>query len=243
MCFPADPLTIALALTAVGSGAEYIGNEKAQKAQRGAQEAERIRQKGMEAQQNALFEGQLARTANVPGQGVEDAIASRRAAFMQALEGRSPTQDALPGSGSADSAIAANQNRVVGEQRGESAQQADALARLTGLQQSLFDTNLLNNRDEQQVRMIGGNRLNSARVLPLELQAAARKGAGLRAVGGIAKQVGMSMLGGQFMAGAGLGTGTGVSMSQMYPATAQAAKLTKMQQALQQAASLKGGIY
>lgn len=211
MCF--DPVTAAIvgsALFAGGSAANYVGNQKAERAQKSAYSAEKRRQDDLTAQQDALFQNSLDRTGGVASQeGQDEAAAARKAAFVEALGGKSPDQGFLPGSSTADAAVGENANRVVATQDAFSDQQAGALAKLTGFGDQMLDANILNARDAGAVNQLSTSKRASAGVLDAELQAAARKGGTLRGLGSLATQLGTMALtaglGGMPAAGAGGG--------------------------------------
>lgn len=206
MCF--DPVTAAIvgsALFAGGSAATYAGNKKAERAQGKTYAAEKRRQDDLTAQQDTLFKNSLDRTGAVAGQpGQDDAAAARKAAFVEALGGKSPDQGFLPGSSSADAAVGQNANEVIATQNAFSDQQADALAKLTGFGDQMLDANILNARDAGAVNQLSTSKRASAGVLDAELQAAARKGGTLRGLGGLATQIGGMVLT-NGMGGGGLG--------------------------------------
>lgn len=197
MCF--DPVTMAIigaTALAGGTAASYAGNKQAQKAQLNVFNAEQARQKDFQARQDALFTQALDASRNLAGADTDNAEMQRKAAFISALNGRAPNQDYLPGSSSADAAVAENRNKVVGEQRTESENLAGAKARLEGLGDALFSNRIAAGRRAQEMGQISSFRRGSAGVLDSELASAANKGANLRGIGQIATAIGTSMLGG-----------------------------------------------
>lgn len=211
MCF--DPITMtALALTLGGAGASYVGNQEAQNAQKSAVSAENLRQQAFSKQQDTALNNSLTTAANTATTGLDTATQARQAAFTAALAGKSPTQDYLPGSASADPSVAASVNKVVGDQHAFSAQQGDALARSTALGDDLLGTNINLNRNAQTIDQLGSFKVGSANVLPAELNAAAQKGAGLRGLGSLATTIGsMALMGGLAAPASGIGTAADAS--------------------------------
>lgn len=215
MCF--DPVTMAIigaTALAGGTAASYAGNKQAQKAQLNVFNAEQARQKDFQSRQDALFTQALDASRNLAGADTDAAEASRKAAFIAALNGRTPNQDYLPGSSSADVAVAEGQNKVVGQQRGESEGMASAKARLEGLGDALFSNRIAAGRRAQEMGQLSSFRRGSAGVLDSELTAAANKGANLRGIGQLATAIGTTMLGGSLgsiVGGAGTAAGAGTS--------------------------------
>lgn len=227
MCF--DPVTAAIvgsALFAGGSAATYAGNKKAEHAQKSAYSAEKRRQDDLTAKQDVLFQNSLDRTGGVASQaGQDEATAARKAAFVEALSGKSPDQGFLPGSSTADAAVGENANRVVADQNAYSDQQAGALAKLTGFGDQMLDANVLNARDAGAVNQLSTSKRASAGLLDGELQAAARKGGVLRGLGGLATQLGtMALTSGLGGMPAGAGGGGAASLASGGGASAFAAK-------------------
>lgn len=191
MCFPQ---AIPLAMTVGGSLLNSAGESKAARSQAAASDQERARQNQFSTQQMGYVDRSRDALANVAGTGTDQAVDARKTLLMSALDGRSPTQDALPGSGSADRVIAENGARVAGNEHAAAAQTADAMARLSGLGDSLFSANIGMNRNAQQIGQIGGFKAGSAAALPTELQAAAHKGETQRMLGQLASEIGTAWL-------------------------------------------------
>ncbi|API60529.1 hypothetical protein BSL82_15600 [Tardibacter chloracetimidivorans] len=200
------PWAIPLALAVGGSVAQYFGNQRAENAMMARHNVEQGRQKRMSAEQDALL-GESYESAEKLRDDT-DAVSARKAAFIDALNSRSDNQDFLPGN--APAIVAESNNKVVGEQRARSQQQAEALANLTGMGDQLLDTNVSLGRLGQQIGQIGTSKARSAEVLDAELRAAAQKGSTLRGLGGLAQMVGSAWLG----ANAFTGLGSGATASQ-----------------------------
>ena len=197
MCF--DPVTMAIigaTALAGGTAASYAGNKQAQNAQLNVFNAEQGRQKDFQTRQDALFTQALDASRGLAGADTDNAEASRKAAFIAALNGRLPNQDYLPGSSSADAAVAEGQNKVVGQQRADSEGMASSKARLEGFGDALFSNRIAAGRRGQEMGQISSFRRGSAGVLDSELTSAANKGSNLRGIGQIATTIGSTMLGG-----------------------------------------------
>jgi hypothetical protein len=167
--------------------------------------AEQGRQKGFQDQQDALFQAALNRSSGLAGADTDAAEANRKAAFISALNGRAPNQEYLPGSSSADAAVAESGNKIVGAQRADSEGLASAKARLEGFGDATFANSIAGGRTAQQMGQISSFRRGSAAALDPELLAAMNKGANLRGLGDLAIALGTSALGGSVGAGLGFG--------------------------------------
>ena len=198
MCWP-----LILGTLLGGSALSAIGNHQAASAQMAASNAERARQQALTQQQNALVDRSIANTGNITNGGLDAAIAARKAGIDASLATASPTQGFLPGSSTADASVGRSGAQIVGKEKALTGGLADASARMNGLGDSLFTTNIANNRDAQGVNQIGAAKMDSASVLPYELQAAAQKGAFLRGLGQLASTIGGMAAGGGFGGGSG----------------------------------------
>jgi hypothetical protein len=216
MCGP----LAALGLMAGGSLAKYFGERQAQHAQNRAFQAEQHRQSAMTEQQQAAESDSLAKTATLADPNAEaDAANTRKAAFISALNQRSPTQDYLPGGQGAPSAVADTTNRVVEAQHADSERHAGALASLAGFGDQVFKSSIGVNRNAQTIGQIGRDKQGSAAVLPAELQAAAQKGGFLRGLGDLAMTA-ASFAGGMGGGGAGAGSAGAMQAARAIPSFA-----------------------
>lgn len=203
-----DPISIGIALTVAGSAAQYAGNEQAKRAGLNALSMEQTRQKAKTADQQKLLDSSYdaATKLNDPN-AQQGAIDKRKAAFIEALNARPANSGYLPGADSAPKVVVDASDKAMADQGAFSGQQADALARLTGFGDQLFNTNIQLGRNSQGIGQLGSDKANSAAALQAELNAARFKGGTLRGLGGLAQMVGMAALsGGLLKGGTGLPT-------------------------------------
>ncbi len=189
------PPIVALALTAAGTAATAAGVRKAQKAQDGAREAERIRQKGYQTEADARAAENLASTnKGATDTGMKKAEDERKAASDAAVaEVRAPVEPTganLAGDGSAAKLVAGENATQAAKGLGYAIQQGAAKARLAGFNDVGFENALLNARTNQDIARIANFAKGSSDVLPVELEAASRKGQGLRTVGSLLSTAG-----------------------------------------------------
>ncbi len=201
MCTP----LIALALTAAGTAASAAGVRKAQKAQAGAREAERTRQKGFQSEADARAAENLASTnKGATDSGMAKAEAERKAASDAAVaEVRAPVEAAganLAGDSSGARVVAGENATQAAKGLGYAIQQGAAKAKLAGFNDVGFENALLNARTNQDIARIANFAKGSSDVLPVELEAAAQKGQGLRTLGSVLSTAGT-------VAGIGVGSG------------------------------------
>ena len=201
MCTP----LIALALTAAGTAASAAGVKKAQKAQDGAREAERTRQKGFQSEADARAAGNQASTGKgATDSGMKKAEEERKAASDAAVaEVKAPVEATganLAGDGSAAKLVAGETATQAAKGLGYAIQQGAAKAKLSGFNDVGFENALLNARTNQDIARIANFAKGSSDVLPVELEAAARKGQGLRTLGSVLSTAGT-------ISGIGVGSG------------------------------------
>jgi hypothetical protein len=201
MCTP----LIALALTAAGTAASAAGARKAQKAQAGAREAERTRQKGFQSEADARAAENLASTnKGATDSGMKKAEDERKAASDAAVaEVRAPVEATganLAGDGSAAKLVAGETATQAAKGLGYAIQQGAAKAKLAGFNDVGFENALMNARTNQDIARIANFAKGSSDVLPVELEAAAQKGQGLRTLGSVLSTAGT-------VAGIGVGSG------------------------------------
>lgn len=191
MCTP----LVALALTAAGTAASAAGARKAQKAQAGAREAERTRQKALQGEADV----RAAENFNNTGKGATDsgmakAEAERKAASDAAVaEVRAPveaTGENLAGDSTAAKLVANENASQAARGLGYALQQGSAKAKLASLGDVGFENAIMNARTNQDLARIANFAKGSADVLPVELEAAAQKGQGLRTLGSLLSTAG-----------------------------------------------------
>lgn len=108
----------------------------------------------------------------------------------------------------ANSIVTREMAKKTGEAQAFTDQQGAALASLRSFGDMLGDTSRLQGRDASLVGQVGGFKRGSSNVLPLELEAAAQKGQGLRVLGDILGGIGgislnAGLTGGKLFGGGG----------------------------------------
>lgn len=180
-----DPLTIAgAALTAGSTVANAVGARSAAKARDNALAAERIRQGALDQEAQALnaksqdrfedFEGQRETKTEALGDYFANA-APETGAANAAAGTATPT--------STNSVVTREMAKQSGKAKQFTDQQAGSLASLRAFGDVLGDASRLQARDAGLVGQIGGFKRGSSNIMPLELDAAAQKGAGARFLG------------------------------------------------------------
>jgi hypothetical protein len=201
MCTP----LIALALTAAGTAASAAGARKAQKAQAGAREAERWRQKGFQDEADARASENFGKTGkDATDAGMAKAESDRKSAADAAVaDVRAPIEATganLAGDSSAAKVINTENASQAARSLGYALQQGAAKAKLSSFNDVGFENAINNARTNQDIARIANFAKGSADVLPVELEAAAQKGQGLRTLGSILSTAGT-------VAGVGVGSG------------------------------------
>jgi hypothetical protein len=201
MCTP----LIALALTAAGTAASSAGARKAQKAQAGAREAERLRQKGYQSEADARAEENFTKTGkDATDAGMKNAEDERKAASDEAVANvRAPVEAAganLAGDSAAARLVEGENAAQAAKGLGYAIQQGAAKAKLAGFNDVGFENAISNARTNQDLARIANFAKGSSDVLPYELEAAAQKGRGLRTLGSVLSTAGT-------VAGIGVGSG------------------------------------
>ena len=185
-----DPISASLALAAAGTAAQAAGQRKAQKAMDGAREAERIRQKGYQDQSNAVLENSMAGADKGAQDSVEaKALADRKAASDAAVaEVRQPVEATganLAGDQTANAVIDAERSAQGAKALGFAGQQGGAKAKLLSVNDLNFSNAIANARALQEQGRIANFAKGSSDVLPIELEAASRRGQGLQTLGSL----------------------------------------------------------
>jgi hypothetical protein len=200
-----DPITASIALTVAGTAAQAAGQNRARKAMQGAQSAERIRQKGLQDQSEAVLKASEARGSKASQDNEQAAAeASRKADYAAATEAaQAPvvaTGDNIAGDQTANSIIQNEQAAKSAQSLGYAGQQGNAKAALQGFSDLQLGNALANARANEQQRVLGNFMRGSSDVLGLEMQAAAQKGESLKTLGTLLNAGGMI---------AGMGAGAG----------------------------------
>lgn len=203
MCIPLA--AAAIIASVAGSAAQAAGQRRAQKAQAGAREAERVRQKGFQDESAAAVTESMA-NASKGSQDTKQAQAEgeRKSAYDAATEAAQAPVAAVGQNLAGDTAG----NAVIGDElarqssraTGYAGQQGSAKAAIQGFNDLQLGNALYNARQLQHQAQLGNFMQGSAGVLPVEMEAASHKGDGLKNFGSALSAAGTIM---------GMGAGSG----------------------------------
>jgi hypothetical protein len=182
------PVAIALAMTAAGSAAQAAGARRAAKAMSGAREAESIRQKGFQDQATQISEQSLSKSGRASTEADMKAAEEARAADAAAAtaEVRRPieaTGENLAGDQSANRLLSSEADMQAARNLGYAGQQGAAKAGLLSFNDVTFQNAINNMRSGQDLNTISNFMRGSSGVLPVELEAASRRGDNLKTLG------------------------------------------------------------
>ena len=202
-----DPITIAgLALTAGSTVANSIGQSQVAAARNDALEAERIRQRALDQEAQALNTQSQDRYKDFSGQ--QDQKAQELGDYFagqqiegQAAAGEQAAAAALPTSASNITVREEAKQRSAASQFTD--QQGRALGELRAFGDLLGGIGRDQARDASLIGQIGGFKQGSSAVLPYELDAAASAGKGAQTLGDILGLAGMAATGYGVSRGAG----------------------------------------
>lgn len=183
-----NPVAIALSLTAAGSAAQAAGARRAAKAMEGARIAESIRQKGFQDQAAAVVDESLSKSGRgATEQGMKEAAAERAAASDAAVaEVRKPVEAVgsnIAGDQSGNQVMLNESDLQAAKNLGFATQQGRAKADMLSFNDITFQNAINNIRAGQQLATTGNFMRGSAGVLPVEVEAASRKGDNLKTFG------------------------------------------------------------
>lgn len=179
-----DPLTIAsVALTVGSTVANNAANNQAASARSSALSAERTRQGALDQEAEALSTRSQDRFQNVEGQREEKATSLGDYFAQPQTAGAANEAAALPQS--SNSIVTREMNRKSDEAQDYVGRQGQALAEMRSFGDFLGDTSRMQGRDASMIGQIGGFKRGSSNMVPLELDAASQKGAGMRMLGDI----------------------------------------------------------
>ena len=189
------PVAIALAMTAAGSAAQAAGARRAAKAMEGARLAESIRQKGFQDQATKISDQSLSKSGRASTEADMKANEAKRAADAAAAtaEVRKPieaTGENLAGDQTANRVMATEGEAQAARNLGYAGQQGSAKANLLSFNDVTFQNAINNMRAGQQLGTIGNFMRGSAGVLPIELEAASRRGDNLKTLGTVLSTAG-----------------------------------------------------
>lgn len=190
-----EPVSISLGLMAAGSAAQAAGARRAAKAMEGARLAESLRQKGFQAQADAITNDSLNKSGReATDKGMAEAEASRTAASDAAVaDVRKPVEATganLAGDQTANQVMATEGDLAAAKNLGFATQQGRAKANLLSFNDVTFQNAINNIRAGQQLNTVGNFMRGSSNVLPVELEAASRKGEGLKTLGTVLNTAG-----------------------------------------------------
>ncbi|MBL26156.1 MAG: hypothetical protein CMM50_01200 [Rhodospirillaceae bacterium] len=175
-----DPISIGSALlTVAGSAAQAAGARKAEKARDQAIAAERMRQDEFGRQSEIQFGDALEEhTRDRQDEKMGDAMQRRQQAFER-VNARRPSAERTPGSSRAPAVIQSEAKSQNARADRRSGAEASAQASLGSWADLLLSGAQARQRAGDQVNAINSFRRGSLDVLPLEVQAAGRRGRGL----------------------------------------------------------------
>lgn len=206
-------------MTAAGTAAQAAGARKARKAMDGAREAERIRQKGFQAQSDAAFNESMGQQgADTQKERIAQAEAER-AATAQAAQQPSAVVN-IPTQGETPTVVSDETSARVGAGNAQAAQDAAARAAMSSFGDVQLGNALLNTRYGQQQGQIGDFMRGSSNVLGIEMEAASRRGDSLKGIGSLLQA------GGQ-LTGMGAAMGWGAPAAAAAPAATTANSITQ----------------
>lgn len=189
------PVAIALSLTAAGSAAQAAGARRAAKAMEGARLAESIRQKRFQDEANAIVDESLNKSGKeATDKGMAEAAAKRSAEADAAVaEVRKPveaTGENLAGDQTSNQVMLNESDLAAARNLGFATQQGRAKADLLSFNDVTFNNAINNIRAGQQLNTVGNFMRGSSNVLPVELEAASRKGDNLKTLGTVLSTAG-----------------------------------------------------
>ena len=182
------PVIFALALTAAGSAAQAAGARRAAKAMAGARTAESIRQKGFQDEATRINDQSLSKSGRASTDADMKAANEARAAEADAAvaDVRAPVEAAganLAGDQSGNQVMITEADAARNKNLGYATQQGRAKADLLSFNDITFQNAINNMRSGQQLNTISNFMRGSSNVLPIELEAASRRGDNLKTLG------------------------------------------------------------
>lgn len=189
MCTGTEMGWITAALMASSAAAKYAGDKKSQTAMDTMRQLERDRQEAHQKTANTLLGDTLeTSSATTAEQDIADAAGKRQAAYQAAQTPSAPAQDYA-----ASQLGVASGNKVVGGSIASGQRSAEnygntvskAMSRIGGYTDQNLARNIFNNRQLNAQANVGNFMQGSLGVLPVELDAANRKGDNMRTLGQI----------------------------------------------------------
>jgi hypothetical protein len=174
------------ALTAAGTGAQIIGQQKSLDAQSAASEAERLRQEAFE--QNIRGQTNDITDATQVGGFQEDIVRGDRRATAKRTraKAREPNiRSALPGGSRASRAVKSTGRADAASGKRRNARVGRGISRAAGFRSAKVSQNSAIQRAFSGIQRNTVNARNSANVLPLELSAASQVGSKTKTIGDV----------------------------------------------------------
>lgn len=212
-----DPLSIAgAALSIGGMVAQNQGAKAAVSAREGVMNAEAARQAAIRDQQKATFDTSLNQLDQPAQQADLKKNQDARAAAVNSIV--TPTNPAVPVTGSAPTIVKSTIAKALSDALAYGKKQGIAQGNLAGYGDLNFDNGVNLARSGIRQAQLGNFSAGSSAVVPSELEAANRKGAGMRSFGQVLSGAGQ-------LAGLGGAMGMGPSWGSLFgPSEAQAGR-------------------
>lgn len=193
-----NPLAAGIALTAVGTAAQYKAQRDREREMSALQRAETERQEEIQRKSRPLFDENLAEYRRDNIESEMAAAAANRAAEYDSQGASAPrANEALPGSQQTSNVVVMDAFRRALEGAAARAGQAgQARAQLASFGDAFLGAGLDNAQRTDQLGMLGSFSQGSANVLPIELQHAATRLRNSATAGNILTGVGTAMMGG-----------------------------------------------
>lgn len=205
----AIPLLLPLLFAAGSAGLNYAAANKVDSAQAGAMSRERYRQKELDDQSFALNRQSRERYDDVNGKQAE--TGSNLAEMFREVQNEQPSIE-MPTAPATDNVVVANRNAASSDKAQQQVdERADNLANFRSFADMFGGIGRGVARDTGELGTIAGFKRGSQGVLPLELDAAAQKGQGLRMLADVFN-LGSSMMMGPALGGTAMpGYGGGLA--------------------------------
>jgi len=199
-----NPLAAGIALTAVGTAAQYRAQQDREREMSALQRAETERQEEIRRKSRPLFDENLASYDRGNIESEMAAAAAKRAAEYDAQGASAPrANEALPGSQQTSNVVVMDAfRRALEDAAARAVQAGQARAQLASFGDAFLGAGLDNAQRTDQLGMLGSFSQGSANVLPLELQHAATRRRNSATIGNLLTGVGTAVMGGAGWGGA-----------------------------------------
>lgn len=207
MCEPittfvaANAVPISLGLTAAGTAAQIAGQKQSQRAMNNAYALESQRQKGLQGEQQAVFDDSLAGQGSDAQKQAMIAAEKERTDAAVAAQTQKPVVNIAPAGGT--SRIVADETSAsVNEGNLRAKREAASKALLSAFGDVQINNSLANARARQNVGMLSDFSRGSSTVNGYEMDVASRRGEGMKKLGDVLSAAG-------FVTGMAAGAGWG----------------------------------